>query len=99
MTELAEASHAAEGPLLFTLLPAGSAAVLGGMGTATGYACGTPEPGWPIACGGMILTDIIGGGVIVYGNYKYFQQAGGIWKALTSSPPKPPAGNSNGCGG
>ncbi len=38
VTQLAEADHAVEGPLLFSLFPAGSAAVLGGMGTATGYA-------------------------------------------------------------
>lgn len=97
MTQLAEADHAVEGPLLFSLFPAGSAAVLGGMGTATGYACGVPEPGWVFACGGMVAVDIVGGGAIVVGNYFYFKNAGSIWKKLTS-PSSPPSGSDT-CGG
>jgi len=97
MTQLAEADHAVEGPLLFSLFPAGSAAVLGGMGTATGYACGVPEPGWVFACGGMVAVDIVGGGAIVVGNYFYFKNAGSIWKKLTS-PALPPSGSDT-CGG
>ncbi len=97
MTQLAEADHAVEGPLLFSLFPAGSAAVLGGMGTATGYACGVPEPGWIFACGGMVAIDIVGGGAIVVGNYFYFKNAGPIWKKLTS-PASPPSGPGI-CGG
>jgi len=97
ITELAEADHAVEGPLLFPLVPAGSAFALGTMGYATALAC-VPEPGAIIACPLMVGVDLFGGGAIVYGNYKYFQSAGSIWKKLTGSP-TPPTATASACGG
>ena len=94
--QVLDASHSIEGPFLFALVPAGSAAVVGTMGYATGLAC-VPEPGAIVACPAMILVS--GGALVTLAilNYHYFANASSTWKKLNPSPTPP--GSSDACGG